>query len=291
SQTWAKFLASIICHKIVRINMTSIVKTISRMLRQIIENPIFVGLALSLFAVPFYAYLRTSFFHTLSFNDYDVIQSFILWFGIPYGLLIALVLINTWTQFDAVDREFSKEADTIIGFLDTLDFIQIKNKRLKQKILVILHEYIDHVRDNFQVEYYKRDISKRGELILESLQVVLVKIILGNKKEAVFFGDKLFYSYKELTDARKSRVSISRSRMPSAIWMLTLLSSILWLIPFYGLRIDNQIIGLTFTGGVTFVIISLLIIIRDLDDPFAGTWRISTDDFDELKSRIKNKFD
>jgi hypothetical protein len=105
-------------------NIKFIVSTIYDFFLGLIDNPITKSLAFALWAIPIYFYLLPFFGGLkLTSSDYNNITQFIEWFGVPYGLLLALVLVNVWTQFDTVDRSFDREVDAIVNLPNLVPLI------------------------------------------------------------------------------------------------------------------------------------------------------------------------
>ena len=67
---------------------------------------------------------------------------------------------------------------------------------------------------------------------------------------------------------------------------MAFISSLVWLIPFLSLLIENGFVFLVLVGGAGFVIIMVLTIVKDLDDPFKGAWRINIDSWYEFLESI-----
>jgi len=68
---------------------------------------------------------------------------------------------------------------------------------------------------------------------------------------------------------------------------LAIIASILWLAPFFVLKFEDFLVGAFFLGGVTFVVVSILLIVYDLDFPFTGMWVIELDSWKKLLNKIK----
>lgn len=284
-----------------------------------INHPFLIGLLFSLYVVVIRYYIFPK-YQGILLADNQLIQSFIEWFGVAYGLFIALVLVTVWSQYDTVEREFDREADAIFMLYQAVkqvgpqrynDVAEEKslysilkgkiNKKhtkspvdkekdasrvleLKETIIVRIKDYITHVINNYLHEWRNRLMRDQGDLILEEIRNTIGELIHTDEREPI--TSELIKEFNEVVDLRGDRITHSKQRIPKPVWSISLASSILWLIPFYGLNFSVDAIAVTLVGGVTAIVVAILVIIKDLDDPFDGTWRIDANEWEFLKEKI-----
>lgn len=230
-------------------------------------------------------------------DDFKLIENFIEWFGVAYGLLIALVMVEVWSQHDAVEREFDREADAVSMFYHVANQIQEGKGNgketplgLKNQIQKSTRNYVEHVLQYFAQEHESVDIRERGDTIIEMIGSHIEKLIhLKVNVEVDAITSELVKQYNDLVDVRGDRISRSKRTMPKPVWKISVLSSILWIIPFLLLNFRDSFIAILFEGGVIFVVVSILAIIWDLNYPFTGVWNIEIDDWETLGEYVKLK--
>lgn len=245
----------------------------------IFDNPITKALAFSLWAIPLYIYLNSlTSTLVLSASDYDNFKQFIEWFGIPFGMLIVLLLVNVWTHFNAIEEAFDREADAILAFYNSI--ILITNPSIKKKLKVYVFNYIKFVINSFASEFTDIQMKRKGDNILNDIMQIVVTN--AHKKKGDSLSIELLRLHNDWVSERRHRLSISLQRMPKPVLMLLTVASILWLAPFFTLKFSNPLIGTLLIGGVTLLITSILLIVIDLDKPLGGTWGINLDSWDEL---------
>ena len=101
---------------------------------------------------------------------------------------------------------------------------------------------------------------------------------------------ELLHELNAIIDLRGDRISLSSERLYESLRLLSIITSIVWLIPFYYLYYtDNSggdlslgIFGWILVVAVTFLVIIILTIIDDLDNPFDGYWTINISSWDKL---------
>jgi len=250
-----------------------------------IGKPLILGLLFSSYAffIRFLVYPR---YAPLLENDSALIQNFIEWFGVAYGLFIALVLVNVWSQYDTTEREFDREADAMFILYESAKQIQetSSTEELKGKIIKGIKDYVTHVTNNYLHEHQNLKIREAGDKILDEIRDFIGKLIHTDERETI--TSELVKQFNEAVDVRGDRISHSKQHIPDPLWGISLASSVLWLIPFYGLNFRNDWVAIILVGGVTAIVVAILVIMKDLDDPFEGTWKIDTDEWELLGEKI-----
>jgi hypothetical protein len=252
----------------------------------IVDNPITVSLSFALWVIPIQFWLHENTGELLQ-KDSVITQQFIEWFGVPYGLLLALVLVYIWTQFDSLDVEFDREADSIYSLYVTLSLVVHPSLTgIKDEIITNIRSYVSHVVQNYSIEWKedKKSIKATGYTILGDIRSAIGDLIHGNENEVI--TTTLLSLANELSDVRGDRLSRSKQRIRKPMLTLSIISSLLWISPFIILDFNNFILGTVLTGGTAFVVASLLQVIYDLDEPFSGTWAINIESWSDLLERI-----
>ncbi len=258
-------------------------------------KPFVVALAYSPWLIILYYFIQ--FYITqLPQGDKDFIESFIEWFGTAYSLFLALVLVNVWGQFDIVEREFDREVDALATMYQVINRIPEANeqdaviiKDFKKNIKLKIITYIHHVIQNYDKEHDIPQQRRNGEIILEMIGNQISELVPKvNIKD--FFISEAFESLNEAMDVRGDRIAHSKQRIPQTVWFVAVISSIVWMIPFLGLEIVSLLVTFTLVGGVTFVIVIVLVIIYDLDNPFEGTWKIELESWEGFLEVLEPKF-
>lgn len=262
------------------------VSKISKKIFDWIENPITESVAFALAIIAIFFYFVSPHLPELNLKEGDLTNfgNFIEWFGVPYGLLIASVLVNVWTQFETTDREFDREADGVLALYNTCSLIaDIKTREL---INMILLHYAEHTRNRYSEEHINNTLKQIGEKRLVWIRKIIGELLLQDDKNEIV-ATELFRLVNKVIDDRGDRLAFAKQKMPKPVLALSFISSILWLLPFFTLSFSKPFIQILYIGGTTFVVASLMLIITDLDDPFHGTWRINHESWDDLVHKIK----
>lgn len=109
-----------------------------------------------------------------------------------------------------------------------------------------------------------------------------------NNKLLEFLVPELFERLKEITDIRGDRISLASQRLFDSLRIVALITSILFVIPFYFAVFTSKtgVLDIILIIGVTLLVIFIYMIIEDLDEPFHGTWKVSDDSWKNLLNDI-----
>jgi hypothetical protein len=230
-------------------------------------------------------------------NDQGVIRGFIEWFGTAYSFFLALAIVNVWSQFETVDREFDRELDAISTLLQTVKHIGVSDdakkpqlQKFKSIVLKEIKEYVTQVVNNFRFEHQVSRQHQNGDRILERIGSQISSLTINQVVPEPFI-DELFRSLNEAMDVRGDRISHSKPYAPVIIQFMAVIASMIWLLSFLGLVIYDRWVAAFLIGGVAFVIAMILIIFFDLGEPFGGFWKIHLDDWDEFLNNMKHASD
>lgn len=229
----------------------------------------------------------------LSQNDLSFLYSFIGWFSVFYSLFIVIVLVNVWNQFSILESDFDRELSVIASLHQTVMHVREIDKQHQPKVIEFkemlrkgIKDYAKHVTDNYQIEGIRPLLLHNGDRILEDIGARISSLATSQAVvESMIY--ELFSFLREATATRGDRISHSKQHIPTPVWSATIISSIIWLIPFLGLSIQDPWVSMILIGGISFVTLMMLIIIRDLDTPFDGVWKIEPNNWIEFLESIE----
>jgi hypothetical protein len=261
-------------------------------------NPLLKSLAIvaafSPWLVLFYLPVQNYSANLLDVNDRDIIKQFIEWFGTAYSLFLALALVRVWGQFEMVEREFDREVDAIATLYRTAKYTRIsdngegddESNKFDYSIRRYILEYVKHVIENYQIEYQVPQQRSNGEKYLEEIGTKIGSLAHDDRLAIAPLVSELIRNLNEAMDVRGDRISHSKQRTPGIIQLVSIVSSAIWLFSFFTLVLYDPRLSIAMIGGVTFVIIMVIVIFFDLDNPFGGIWKISLDSWNEFLESI-----
>lgn len=234
-------------------------------------------LIISLFVLIFLLSRREIFFK----EDADILGNFIEWFGVLYGVLLALVVVEVWQKFSLLNKEIDREADALVLLLKNIRFLddKLKIKQIAQRVL-------EYSKIMLQIEKtYAFNDSKASTKLDEIHQEV--GGILKSEKCPLPLAIQIIYHINDAIDIRGDWIAHAKERMPAALRILSIFTSIIWVLGFFGLNIKSDILAFILTGAATFTVLTILFIIIDLDDPEGGVWGVEFESFEILKDEAE----
>jgi hypothetical protein len=222
---------------------------------------------------------------------------FVEWFGVFYGFFLPLLLVRAWEQLDRADREFDREADAIKVLLEDILLLDDKGfLDFKLSMACRLHLYCRHVWKRYWFEHLAENayIKKHGDNLLQGIRIGYKNLIYRGGGEGASqlepMTTELLDRLNEAIDTRGDRISIFRQRLYESLRGVAIVTSAVWLIPFYFLSYEVGIFGSLLKLGVTVLIILVLSIIDDLDQPFEGVWKVNTSTWEEVLVETESAF-
>lgn len=237
----------------------------------------------------------------LSQADKQLAQSFVEWFGVLYGFLLPTILVKVWEQFDAIDNILDREADAVNSLVGDLMLLEEQHELVRNQVLCCLYKYSRNVVRFVNKQRLAAREMKTGEKILRDIRGYYIKLFSkegGQTPANEALQNELLNQLNNLIDHRGDRISLSTQRLFQTLKFIAVVTSILWLVPFYFLHFQDPagnelqlgFFGKSLVVFVTFLIIVILSIIDDLDEPFDGSWMVNIRSWTELVEDIKTEY-
>jgi hypothetical protein len=213
--------------------------------------------------------------------DAGVASVFFSVLGIVYAILIGFAVYMVSNDFNEMRRCVFGEVNQLQNAWDYLSFVDNQEdvvttvaEALKQHIAFILFREWPIMCSDEAV-----DISTPASM--KSLMRAVNAIRITNHSDSVAL-EKLIDCVASAERYRVDRLVASRQRLPNLVYHLVVLLSVITVFIFSFLAIESLWINLALNGVNGFAIALVCLIIRDLDNPFRGAWRIDAIPFATL---------
>ena len=211
-------------------------------------------------------------------KDSDIVGGFIEWFGVIYGVLLALVVVEVWQKNTLINSEVDREADALVLLLKTARYIE--NRTRIRSLARNLKDYAEKViqlqGDNC---FGNSEISNH----LDAIHHEAGKIVIDDKTPAPI-ASEIMRQVNDAIDTRGDWVAHAKEHILPALWVLIIVSSVSWVLCFFGLQIENFALAIAMSAVATFTVTAIILLIKDLDDSSCGLWRVHFDSFEVLKN-------
>jgi hypothetical protein len=213
-------------------------------------------------------------------SDVGSVGAFVGAIGTLYSVLTGFTVITVWQQFIDMDRAVKREARSLrelwryVGYVG--DAEGVENAR----------NAIEQYRDRVVSTEWPAMVSGGTTTAAEDKYFEMADAVNGMKvttRKDVPAWAEAVRTLGEVSDARGERAVFVAQRMPTLLRLLLYIATVSLLLGMALLRFDSRWVGMVVL--VFSVVVSLLVleIIDDLDDPFSGSWAISTVPLDRIQ--------
>ena len=251
-------------------------KCIPELMKEVISEiwgeAIFVSLVIAMILVKKY------FFEDLSNMDQPLLQNFIEWFAVIYSLVLTVIIGHAWKKYSNINNEIDREADSLVLVVQTSKMFKGYDN-LTKGLLLAIKRYAKYMifinaKDKRQK---KQSLSK-----LENIQKFVELLIIESKGLDCLKSD-LLHHFNQSFDARGDRFDLIEMKLPNHVWIIFIITSLLWLWGFLWLNFESKAFE-SYVLGSAFISVSYLFYLaRALNDPTKGIWKMR---FDSFKTHI-----
>lgn len=205
--------------------------------------------------------------------------------GVFIGLLVGLMAVAAWSNFDDVGKAAGREAAQIaviyrdIGVLD-----EPQRSALRSEIKAYLHYVID-----VAWPAHKRGESPRGGAdILTKFLASLTSYDIRSQKDQILFAQALA-DYAKLIEARRARLESVSVRVPGVLWVVVLCTAALSIFLTYFFHLGTLRAHVILTGIFSMVLGLMIFLLVALDSPFRGGVSVETEDYKSLLDAFESR--
>ncbi|MBK9033333.1 MAG: DUF4239 domain-containing protein [Myxococcales bacterium] len=206
--------------------------------------------------------------------------------GTIYAVLLAFVASSVWAQFNDARSVVEREANEIVDLFRIVDAL---GAGARTPLTAALIRYVDRV-----IAEEWRAMARGDEATTEAV---------GRELDAVWAGLHGFQPcddcarslhaealsrFNDLSDARTSRLTAARTRMPLGLRLLLYVGALMMTASMFLLAVDSFAIHAVITGALAGAISHVLYLVEDLDDAFSGLWQVSTAPFARVRRCLRD---
>jgi len=215
----------------------------------------------------------------------DAVGNYLQTLGTIYAVLLAFVVFVVWSQFNEARADVHREANDLLDLYRTAGGLP---EGPREKLRSAARAYAEAV---LRHEWSAMGCNDRAAVdqawaILDRIWEVAHTYEPGTKCHEVLHAEVLA-RVNELSDARTLRLAASTLRIPLSLKLLIYTGAVLTVGSMYLLRVETAWMHALMTGAVAGAISHILYIVHDLDDCFAGDWRVSPEPFERVLAHIQ----
>jgi hypothetical protein len=233
-------------------------------------------------AVVLYLAHHLSGFYRFFLNDGEGIAAILQIIGTLYSVLYAFAIYVIWGQFTAVENQIVAEAGSL---KDLLLFSNPLKQATRDPIVSAVKTYSRSVVETeWRALSLGEDIEKTGRLFAEIISSVTGAAPEDEMQRGIC--QRLLEIVNQCSVHRDERLALSVKRIPRTLMLFvsstaSLIFFLIFIYPFH-----NIFLGLVATVITAALLFVAHFVLTDLDNPFEGTWNVSSKSFSGLITKF-----
>lgn len=202
--------------------------------------------------------------------------------GLLYGLLVGLVAVASWENFNDVDNLVAKEASAVGTLYRDISALRQPSKaQLQAQIVAYLNEVI----------YVAWPLHQKGKGDTEGAKILSrIHSDLTRYRPIAGADEDLFQealsTFNQLSEARRMRIGEVGTGIPSVFWIIIVGGAILNLPLIYLFHTKRLRTHVAVTGTYALFMGSMLFLLVAVDHPLRGEVSIPPDSFQEVLDNL-----
>lgn len=218
----------------------------------------------------------------ISDDTNNVISGVLSTMGVLYGLLMGLVSVDNWDNFDQARSLSATEAASISAFYrDVAILHHPKGPALQRDVQNYLRKII---KDEFPA-YNNGDVPQGSYHLLDAIHRDLVSYSPEGLVELQFYKEAVSH-FNRLVELRDLRIdSVAHDGIPIVFWYAILLGSLTLIIVSFFFHMPSYEGHLFLVNCITFFNAVMIFLIVAVDNPWRGTISVSSGPYEEVLNR------
>ena len=220
----------------------------------------------------------------ISADSNDAINGYISGMGMLYGLLLGLVAVATWENYDNVDNIVGKESTSIAELYRDVSTLQDPTKTELQDDL---KNYLIYVIDVAWPAHKHDEVPSGGSIILTQFFKNLSTYKTNSIEEQIYLGE-IFTAYNRLIENRRLRMLAVDSGIPDIFWVVLIIGGGLNIIATFLMYLPSFKIHIFITALFSSLLGLMIFLLIAVDRPLKGETSISSEAYSNLLHNLKD---
>lgn len=209
--------------------------------------------------------------------DGAAVGNYLQTLGGIYAVLLAFIMVVVWGQFNEARNHVEREANELLDFCRTVRGFPAE---VSANIHSFVRAYVERVTGPEWRAMGGADDPgfDAGWSLLDRVSDDFHTFEPKTEVQIALYGEMLS-RLNGLCDARTSRLSSSRVRIPRALRVLLYTGALSVVLSMCLLAVESAAIHMIMTAAMAGAVSHVIFVIEDLDDCFKGHWRVSQKPF------------
>jgi hypothetical protein len=197
----------------------------------------------------------------------ESVNGFFSGVGVLAGLLLGLVAVAAWQNYDEVGRLVSREAacvSTLYRDVSTL------NEPAKHELQQDLKDYLHYIVEISWPAQFKGEVRLGATEIVTVFMGRLAQYHAATDEQKLFIS-KALDSFNQLAEVRRMRLdAVEDGGLPDVFWCVILAGSLITIVMTYFYHLPTMMSHIVLTGLYALSLGLMIFLVASLDNPFRG---------------------
>jgi hypothetical protein len=216
-------------------------------------------------------------------DDAEGIGALLQIIGTLYSVLYAFATYVIWGQFTAVENEILKESGSL---KDILIFSRPLPEKTRDPIVRAIKSYARAVVETEWRSLSRIEGSEKIDRLSLEITGQVAEIKPQDDAQKIIF-ERLLELANQASAHRDERLALSVKRMPRTLFAFVTLTAFMILLLVLLYPFHRPALGLVSIAITSMLLFFAHFVLTDLDNPFEGSWNVTSDPFGELITRFR----
>ena len=211
--------------------------------------------------------------------------------GVIYAVLLALVVIAVWEEFDAANDTVEQEANAVAEIFWLAHRLPEPEGRELQELCRSYAEEVVNVGWPLMEQGRTPSMERSQETSRAWVLIDDIRATVQGYEPRTVAGQELYAEgldqVQRLADARRMRLVMAEESLPTVLWVILIVGGIVVVGFTYFFGLDNTGAHALMVGSLAAVIALVLFTIAALDHPFSGGARVGPEAFELVLNRFE----
>jgi len=204
--------------------------------------------------------------------------------GVAYSVLLGLVVVAVWEEWNAATAAVDQEANEVADvFFLAHSLPQPEGRHLQE----LARSYARTVVNEEWPLMKRGKVSPKAWAILDEIRNEMQKMKPATQAQQVLYEQGL-QQVSDLADARSERLLDAEEGLPTILWVVLIIGGVEVVGFTYLFGLESTTVHVLMVASLTLVIALVLFTVAALDYPFKGDVRIGPDAFEQVLGRFES---
>ena len=208
--------------------------------------------------------------------------------GVSYAVLLGLMLIAVWEQWNAAEEVASDEANELAGIFYFAHALPQPEGRHIQELA---YDYAQVVVEEEWPLMEQGSSSPQAWAGLDELRVAVLELDPPTAAQQVPYNQARYNEVLEqlhgVGDGRRERLLAANEGLPTILWVVLIGGGVITIAFTYLFGLESTVVHTLMVAALALVLSLSLFTIAALDHPFRGDVRIHPDAFEQVLERFQ----